>query len=89
METARQKASNLATQLQQDGLSETLKNEDEKLVLKTDQVLETYQFWGYNPPYTIPWLRRNEIWIPLTEPQVQHLLKKQELGKEDPPAGSN
>ncbi|MEO1460295.1 MAG: heme-binding protein, partial [Pseudomonadota bacterium] len=24
-----------------------------------------WQWAGYNPPWTIPWLRRNEIWVTL------------------------
>lgn len=31
------------------------------------------QYWGYNPPFTPRFLRRNEIWVVLTEDQVEEL----------------
>ena len=31
------------------------------------------QFWGFNPPMTLANLRRNEVWLELTEEQVQAL----------------
>lgn len=39
-----------------------------------DYALDHWQFWGYNPPFTIPYFRRNEIWIQLDEEQVGHLM---------------
>ena len=42
----------------------------------TDKAMKTYQFWGYNPPFTIPIFRRNEVWIELSEEQVDMLKKK-------------
>jgi hypothetical protein len=43
--------------------------------LTDDMILQQYEFWGYNPPFTIPFLRRNEVWIPLTEEQAQVILQ--------------
>ena len=62
----RQMAIELADQLIKDGLS-TISEED---------ALEHFQFWGYNPPFTIPMFRRNEVWMELTEGQVDHLLNE-------------
>jgi hypothetical protein len=52
-------ATDLAMQLHKDGLNIT-----------TEYAMDHYQFWGYNPPFTIPMFRRNEVWIPLTETQL-------------------
>jgi hypothetical protein len=52
-------ATDLATQLHKDGVNIT-----------TEYAMDHYQFWGYNPPFTIPMFRRNEVWIPLTETQL-------------------
>ena len=38
-----------------------------------DYVLEHFQFWGYNPPFTIPYFKRNEVWLKLDENQVSYL----------------
>jgi hypothetical protein len=40
-----------------------------------DYVLDHWQFWGYNPPFTIPYFRRNEIWIELNSEQVDYLVE--------------
>jgi len=61
------KAKALASQLREDGVTTNMSEEE---------VLERFQFWGYNPPFTIPFLRRNEIWIELSERDVQDLMKQ-------------
>jgi hypothetical protein len=60
----RQIATELATQLQNDGVD-----------VSVDYVLANYQFWAYNPPFTIPMLRRNELWVGLSAGQVETLLE--------------
>eukprot|EP00549_Striatella_unipunctata_P012485 CAMPEP_0118695302 /NCGR_PEP_ID=MMETSP0800-20121206/13098_1 /TAXON_ID=210618 ORGANISM="Striatella unipunctata, Strain CCMP2910" /NCGR_SAMPLE_ID=MMETSP0800 /ASSEMBLY_ACC=CAM_ASM_000638 /LENGTH=227 /DNA_ID=CAMNT_0006594053 /DNA_START=55 /DNA_END=738 /DNA_ORIENTATION=- len=57
-------ARDLAQQLNNDGLKD----------IPAEKLVEQYQFWGYNPPFTIPMFRRNEIWIPLTAKQAQLLI---------------
>jgi hypothetical protein len=64
-ESGRKMAKDLAAQLQKDGLSE----------LTEEEVLERYQWWGFNPPFTLPMFRRNEIWVPLTDVQVEQLMR--------------
>lgn len=59
---SREMASRLATQLQEDGIDVT-----------TDYVMENYQFWGYNPPFTLPMFRRNEVWVTLRPEQIKDL----------------
>lgn len=62
---SREKAEALCEQLQKDGLEQSL---------TTEYALDHFQFWGYNPPFTIPMFRRNEIWLELTEDQVKQLM---------------
>lgn len=56
-------AAEFAAQLQKDGVDVTV-----------DYVLQNYQFWAYNPPFCIPMLRRNEIWVELSTGQVETLV---------------
>mmetsp|Transcript_45176 Transcript_45176/g.83596 ORF Transcript_45176/g.83596 Transcript_45176/m.83596 type:complete len:233 (-) Transcript_45176:76-774(-) len=53
---AREKVSLLVGQLKEDGLD-----------VKEEDALKTYLLWQYNPPFTIPQFRRNEVWIELSE----------------------
>ena len=61
-ERSREKVIELLHQLKEDGLK-----------LDEDEAMRCYQSWGYNPPFTVPYLRRNEVWIPLTEKQVKEM----------------
>lgn len=49
----------LGQQLREDGVD-----------LSEDYVLQSYQFWSYDPPSVPSSLRRNEVWIPLTPDQA-------------------
>lgn len=44
--------------------------------LSEGYVMEEYQFWGYNPPFTLPMFRRNEVWIGLTNDQAKKLVEE-------------
>eukprot|EP00980_Cylindrotheca_fusiformis_P003703 scaffold821_cov122-Cylindrotheca_fusiformis.AAC.7 len=61
------KAKKLAQQLKEDGLDE----------ISEDYMLSHYQFWAYNPPSTISFFRRNEVWLQLDQDQVQKLVKRE------------
>ena len=58
-------AQELGEQLRSDGLVDNTK----------DYVMEHFQFWGYNPPFTIPYFGRNEVLIKLNKDQA-HFLKE-------------
>mmetsp|Transcript_15378 Transcript_15378/g.23389 ORF Transcript_15378/g.23389 Transcript_15378/m.23389 type:complete len:242 (-) Transcript_15378:223-948(-) len=49
---------------------------DEIPGMTQEHVLDHFQFWGYNPPFTIPYFKRNEIWVKLNEEQVSYLKEK-------------
>jgi len=61
----RKQVTDFVQQLKSDGI-----NIDEK------DALERYLLWQYNPPFTIPSLRRNEIWLNLSDDEVAFLLSK-------------
>jgi SOUL heme-binding protein len=65
-ERTRKISESLAKQLRDDGLDR----------LSDETAIETYEFWGYNPPFTIPALRRNEVWIPLSEEEASRLVNE-------------
>ena len=65
-EVSRSKATQLALQLREDGLQD----------MTEDFVLQNYLFIGYNPPFTLPPFRRNEVFVPLSVQQVEQLNHK-------------
>lgn len=65
MQKGKQMADALVEQLGKDGVD-----------LSNMNVMQELQVWGYNPPWTIPFLRRNEVWLPLTEEQVSKLVNE-------------
>lgn len=77
-ERAKSMAQQLAQQLRSD-LTTTAADtaKDNTVVQLGDEkwVASHYQFFGYNPPFTLPPFRRNEVWLPLTETQVEKLTK--------------
>lgn len=64
-ESNRQVAKALGAQLMSDGVGIT-----------EEYVMDNWQFWGYNPPFTIPAFRRNEVWLKLNDDQVTYLKEK-------------
>lgn len=65
MTKGKQMADSLVEQLENDGLD-----------LSGMNVMNEMQVLGYNPPWTIPFLRRNEVWLPLSEEQVSKLVNE-------------
>lgn len=63
--TGASKVARLVQQLNDDGLS-----------IKQEDAMTNFFLWQFNPPFTIPALRRNEIWIPLTKEEVEEHLKR-------------
>lgn len=60
------KAKELSAQLRQDGIDR----------MTEEHVVQNYQYWGFNPPFTIPMFRRNEVWIDLTNEEATMLQEK-------------
>jgi hypothetical protein len=60
---AREVAEELYKQLKKDGADIT-----------QEFVMEHYQYWGYNPPFTLPMFRRNEVWVELTQEQADSVV---------------
>lgn len=60
------KAKALSAQLREDGIDR----------MTEDFVMQNYQTWGFNPPFTIPMFRRNEVWLELTPEEVEILQNK-------------
>lgn len=61
-----EKAKALSAQLREDGIDR----------MTEDYVLQHYQFWGFNPPFTLPMFRRNECWLELSREEVEMLREK-------------
>lgn len=61
-----QKALELAAQLREDGVTR----------LDEEYTRQHFEFWGYNPPFTLPMFRRNEVWLELTPEEVEMLQQK-------------
>ena len=79
--TKDEKASCLAKQLMSDmndGGGDHDDDDSSKVakLINEEYVMDNYEFFGFNPPFTIPMFRRNEIYIELTQAQVQQLLNK-------------
>jgi SOUL heme-binding protein len=72
--TAHTRALQLRQQLLQDGGIQIGTTQDGKGG-DDDAAPTFYEAWGYNPPFTIPAFRRNEIWIELTAEQMEQLMK--------------
>lgn len=62
-EINRRVATRLGEQLAQDGVAG----------MTAQYAAEHFQFWGYNPPFTLPAFRRNEVWLKLNDEQVAFL----------------
>lgn len=69
---ANEVALQLAHQLREDGIV-TSSPLGSKLA-DDDYVLSNKEAWGYDPPFTLPPFRRNEVWIPLTAEEVAHIV---------------
>lgn len=62
---AKAEAKKLIEQLKEDGVD-----------INEKDAIENFQLWQFHPPFTIPMCRKNEVWIDLTEMQINDLTKK-------------
>jgi hypothetical protein len=69
-EAALEAATKLGEQLRDDGVD----------AATADYILSHYQYWGYNPPFTLPMFRRNEVWVPLDPAMVERLVASENGG---------
>lgn len=58
-------ASNLAESLREDGLD-----------IPQEEAFDRFEYWRYDPPMKPPFVSRNEVWIELTQEQVDELITK-------------
>mgnify|MGYP003406639485 CR=1 FL=1 len=58
----RKVANELGDKLRQDG------------VHLSDDRISNFEYWGYNPPFTLPMFRRNEVFIELSSQEVEALV---------------
>merc|ERR1712187_750419 len=54
---------------------------DQLCVLGVDAKSQPHELWQFHPPFTIPFLRRNEIWVELTPKQVTRLKQAGDRGR--------
>lgn len=64
-------ASNLAESLREDGLD-----------IPQEEALDRFEYWRYDPPMKPPFFSRNEVWIELTQEQVDDLMKFSQPGED-------
>jgi len=57
------------------GLANALLNDGVEGISE-EYVMNNFEYWGYDPPFTIPYFRRNEVWMELSQKQVDQLIKK-------------
>jgi len=55
------KQTSISEQLREDGIDR----------MTEAHVMQNYQLWGFNAPFTLPKFRRNEVWLDLTFEEVE------------------